>query len=239
MRQTSQLDGGGTLAADDAGNVYVAWHGRTEQSRSGEMGRRMWVAKSTDNGASFSAEVPGLRQGDGACGCCGTRALADKHGTIYVLYRAATDSVGRDMYLLTSRDRDSLRRGEYPSLAFNACPMSSESLAEDCAGVLAAWETDQRVFFARIDPKSAKVSKPISPPGSGSQTPERGVERQGRDDPGVGRRDWMAEWRGLGVAGLRSVRPTTDAKGRVEAGIPVWGLPTVVARPDGSFLIIH
>ena len=26
---------------------------------------------------------------------------------------------------------------------------------------------------------------------------------------------------------------------RVEGGIPTWSLPTVVVRPDGSFLIIH
>jgi len=33
-------------------------------------------------------------------------------------------------------------------------------------------------------------------------------------------------------------RPT-DEKGRVRNGIPVWGLPTAVARPDGGFAIIH
>ena len=36
----------------------------------------------------------------------------------------------------------------------------------------------------------------------------------------------------------RSGRPT-DEKGRVEGGVPVWGLATVVARPDGGFTIIR
>jgi hypothetical protein len=36
----------------------------------------------------------------------------------------------------------------------------------------------------------------------------------------------------------RSGRPT-EMKGRVEGGIPTWGLATVVARPDESLLIIH
>jgi hypothetical protein len=36
----------------------------------------------------------------------------------------------------------------------------------------------------------------------------------------------------------RAGRPTGH-KGRVDGGIPVWGLATVVARPDGSFLIVY
>ncbi len=60
MQQTSALDGGGTIAADRAGNVYVAWHGRTEDAGPGEAGRRMWVVRSKDDGATFSAEEPAL-----------------------------------------------------------------------------------------------------------------------------------------------------------------------------------
>jgi hypothetical protein len=36
----------------------------------------------------------------------------------------------------------------------------------------------------------------------------------------------------------RSGRPI-GAEGRIQDGIPVWGLATVVARPDGGFTIIH
>ena len=43
----------------------------------------------------------------GACGCCGTRSLADRRGNIYLMYRAATAGVERDMYLLSSRDHGS------------------------------------------------------------------------------------------------------------------------------------
>ncbi len=41
MQRTSALDGGGTIAADRDGNVYVAWHGRTEDAEPGEAHRRM------------------------------------------------------------------------------------------------------------------------------------------------------------------------------------------------------
>jgi hypothetical protein len=36
-------------------------------------------------------------------------------------------------------------------------------LSETKNGVLAAGETKERVFFVRVDPKSGKVSNPISP----------------------------------------------------------------------------
>jgi hypothetical protein len=61
MQRTSALDGGGTIAADREGNVYVAWHARTEDSVSGESGRRMWVARSRDDGATFGVEQPALK----------------------------------------------------------------------------------------------------------------------------------------------------------------------------------
>ena len=57
--------------------------------------------------------------------------LADSRGNVYFLYRAATDNVGRDMTLLTSRDGGGHFEGTtlHPWRLF-ACPMSSESLAE-------------------------------------------------------------------------------------------------------------
>jgi hypothetical protein len=33
-------------------------------------------------------------------------------------------------------------------------------------------------------------------------------------------------------------RPTRE-RGRLAGGVPVWGLPTAVASPDGRFLIFH
>ncbi|MEJ7637735.1 MAG: hypothetical protein WKF75_07025, partial [Singulisphaera sp.] len=166
MTRTSALDGGGTVAADGDGNVYVAWHGRTEDAPDGEMGRRMFVARSRDEGATFAPEEPALDRQTGACACCGTRALADRRGTVYALYRAATEHVGRDMTLLISDDRGAHFRGAaiHP-WRINACPMSGASLAEGGAGVLAAWETKGQVYF-RIDPQT-RISPPVSPPGGG------------------------------------------------------------------------
>jgi hypothetical protein len=241
MRRTFPLDGGGTIAADDKGNVYVAWHGRSEDSEAGEAGRRMWVARSTNDGATFSAEEPAFEKETGACGCCGTRALADHRGRLYMLYRAATEGTGRDMYLLTSGDHGDHFEGRmiHP-WKFDACPMSSASLSESGADVLAAWETKEEVYFTRIDSKSRELSTPVKPPGDGR-----------RKHPAVAGNDrgetilvWAegTGWQKGGALAWRvfdRVGRPTGRNGRVEEGIPVWGLATVVARPDGSFLIVH
>jgi hypothetical protein len=104
MRQTDIPDGGGTVAADEQGNVYVVWHGIRKGERAGEENRQVWIARSEDEGKTFSLEAPAWAQPTGVCPCCSTRAFADHRGTVYLLYRSATAKVNRDAYLLSSLD---------------------------------------------------------------------------------------------------------------------------------------
>jgi hypothetical protein len=104
MRKTEVPDGGGTVAADGRGNVYVVWHGQQKGDR-GEEIRKLWVARSTDEGRTFSMEEPVWEEPTGVCPCCSTRALADRDGNVYALYRSATAQVNRDTYLLASEDQ--------------------------------------------------------------------------------------------------------------------------------------
>jgi hypothetical protein len=183
MTRTSGLDGGGTVAADRAGNVYVAWHGRGPDAVEGEQGRRLWVARSRDEGATFSPEQPAFGGDTGACGCCGARALADRRGEVYILYRAATRGVERDMFLLTSAGPSSPFRGR--SLGpwkTSTCPMSSESLADAGPFVLAAWETRGQVEFARVDPRDGSVSTPVTPPGRAGERKHPAVAANARGE---------------------------------------------------------
>jgi hypothetical protein len=242
MQRTSALDGGGTIAADREGNVYVAWHARAEDAQPGEAGRRMWVARSRDDGATFAPEEPALERPTGACACCGTRALADRRGTIYLLYRAATGGLERSMYLLTSDDRAGHFRGAsvHPWKA-DICPMSSESLAEAGSGVLAAWETRGEVYFSRVDPQTREASPPIHPPGGRGNRKHPAVAGNARGETILAWTEGTGWERGGSLAWQvfdRAGRPAVP-EGRIEGGVPVWGLATVVARPDGGFTIIH
>lgn len=111
MRTTAVLDGGGTVAADGAGNVYVAWHGQKAGDDPNEGERQVWVARSADEGKTFSAEAPAWEEPTGVCACCSTRAFAADKGAVYVLYRSAGARVNRDIYLLRSTDAGASFRG--------------------------------------------------------------------------------------------------------------------------------
>ena len=74
MKHTFDLDGGGSLAVDEDGAVYVAWHANDVAGEAGEAARRVWLARSTDGGAAFAPEArrgPSrpARAAAAACGC--------------------------------------------------------------------------------------------------------------------------------------------------------------------------
>jgi hypothetical protein len=119
--------------------------------------------------------------------------------------------------------------------------MSSESFAESAGGVLAAWETQGQVYYARIDPVTGKRSAPIPAPGraGGRKHPAVAVNTRGEVllvwTEGTG---WQ---KGGDLAWQlfdREGRPA-EQRGRLTGAVPVWGLATAVARTDGSFTILH
>lgn len=240
MRFTFGLDGGGTVAADSRGDVYAAWHGRANASAPGEAGRQVWIARSSDDGKTFSPEAPAYSQPTGACGCCGMRALAaGRH--VYLLYRAATANVERGMVLLISSDRGVHFTGDHlQRWHLNACPMSSAAFAHYSGGVLAAWETKGQVYFSRIDPATQRPSVPVGAPGPDRSRQHPAVAGQSDGDTilvwteGTGwLRGGSLAWQVYGRTG----HPTPE-RGRLAGAVPVWSLPTVVPNA-GGFLIIY
>jgi hypothetical protein len=240
MRRTYDLDGGGTVTADRQGNVYIAWHGHDQPGD--ESYRRLWLAKSSDGGKTFAAEVPAFSQPTGACGCCNSRAFTDHENRLYVFYRAATAGVNRDMYLLASRDHGSRFQGaNVQKWKLNACPMSSESFAEGPNGVFGAWETNGQVYFGKVDSRTMAIPSPIGAPGSrrDRKHPTLAVNRKGEVllawTEGTGwERGGDLAWQVFDKTG----KPTSD-KGRIANAIPVWGLPSAVASPDGGFRVYY
>ena len=119
--------------------------------------------------------------------------------------------------------------------------MSSESLADAGPFVLAAWETRGQVEFARVDPRDGSVSTPVTPPGRAGERKHPAVAANARGETLLAWTEGTGWQKGGSLVWQvfdRDGRPT-DEKGRVRNGIPVWGLPTVVARPDGGFTVIH
>ena len=241
MTSTQALDGGGSVAADGEGNVYVAWHGQLK-GEAGEANRKMWVARSSDDGATFAPEAPASAAPTGACGCCGIAAMVDSGGSLRLLYRAATQGVERGMILIGSKDHAATFEGSpLDAWRVNACPMSTASFADAGASVLVAWENRGEVSFARVDPSTGKPGPAISPPGrAGSRKhPALAVNARGEvllawtEDTGWQKGGSLA-WQQFDASG-----GPVGGPGRVEGGVPVWGLAAVVARPDGGFTIVR
>ncbi len=241
IRSAAGLDGGGSVAADGAGNVYVFWHA-PDPGKKGENNRRVWVAVSNNDGKTFAAERAASSEPTGACGCCGLRGFADSKGNVYALYRGAKDSTQRDMYLLTSTNGGKTFQclSVHP-WEIKSCPMSSEALAEGPAGrVLGAWETKEHVYFASIDPKASKLSAPVSARGAG----------HGRKHPALAvnsRGESILTWtEGMGWERAGSVAwQIYDKEGKPTAqrghapGVPVWSLVAAFVRKDGRFVVVY
>jgi hypothetical protein len=232
------LDGGGSVAADDAGNVYVFWHSPSP-GKKGEVNRQVWVAVSNDEGKTFAAEKSATDERTGACGCCGLRAFADRKGNVYTLYRGATKVDQRDMYLLIGTGKGFQVDQVHP-WAVSICPMSSESFAEGPGGaVIAAWDTDEQIYFSRID-ATGKRSPPTAAPGTPNRRKHPSVAINAKGETllawteGMGwNRGGALAWQVYGPDGT----PTAE-RGRVD-GVPVWSLVAAFVRPDGRFAIMY
>jgi hypothetical protein len=246
MHNSFGLDGGGSLAADDAGNVYVGWHGVGEAEsrppgKEGEARRRVWIAHSSNDGLSFSGEAKAWSEDTGACGCCGMKLFADSEGDILALYRSATESIHRDIYLLDSKDHGYSFQGKLlHKWDINACPMSSMDFAEGSGILACAWETGGQVFWTRVRDPGEQPIPPISAPGDGKgrKHPRLAVNRKGEVllvwTEGTG---WQ---KGGGVA-WQLYESTGNPVGETQRvpNIPVWSFAAVVSRPNNGFTIVY
>lgn len=240
IRSAYGLDGGGSVAADRSGNVYVVWHA-PEPGKQGEADRRVWVARSSDSGKTFAPEKAAIADSTGACGCCGMRAFADPSGGLYILYRSASEIVHRDMYLLASRDRGrSFERTKVGEWQVGHCVMSTAALAVNGSSILAAWEDEEQIHVGHVKPGSPTLLDSAPAPGPASKRKHPSVA-------GNSRGETLLAWtEGMGwQKGGRLVWQIYDAQGRPTdrhgsaEGVPAWSLISAVSRPDGGFTIFY
>lgn len=232
-----EVDGGGSVAADTNGHVYVTWH--SSPRGKGEAAGGVYLARSTDGGQTFA---PGKKinvQPTGQCGCCSMRAFVDHSGVLYVLYRAAGGNFDRDTTLLVSRDgATTFRSVVLGKWKLGACPMSSFSLAEGGQGVVGAWETAEQVYHARLADLT-QVPAPKPAPGAGSRKYPVFIPNASGETLFA----WVegAGWQRGGSLAWQVYDKDGNLKGALgrSDGVPAWSLITAVARPDGSFLLVY
>ena len=254
MTHTFDLDGGGSIAADEGGAVYVVWHGNDVKDGEGEAARRVWLARSSDSGATFAAETAAWSEPTGACGCCGMRLLA-AGDTLRILYRSATAQINRDIFSLVSSDRGRTFTGSrLHEWDINACPMTSMSIAEQGARVLGAWETDGQVYFTDLAARGAAPRAPARTGAERRKHPRLAIDKDGRvlmawtetappssssssasssSSPAHNHGGSSLSWQVFGADG----QPIGAAGSR--PGVPALSLGVVAARPGGSFVIFY
>ncbi len=230
------LDGGGSIAADRAGNVFVVWH--AQAGAKDETGRAVFAAKSRDDGATFSREEKISASPTGACGCCGLSAITDGAGSVFVLYRAAVNQTSRDTTLLAFTDHGpTLTSAVVGPWEINMCPMSSHSFAASERSVYAAWETAGQIVFGKID--GGKIARPIPVPGDARQRKHPSLALNSRGEI------LLAWTEGTGWnKGGAAASQIFSADGRElfadkrPDAVPPWSLVSAFALPDGNFAII-
>ena len=243
MTSTYALDGGGSVAADDEGNVYVVWHANSVEGSPGEGERAVWVAISRDDGQTFSAESRANRNPTGACGCCGLRATTDQRGTLFVLYRSADRTVHRDMYLLTSDDRGAtFTNTKLDNWEIGQCVMSSAAFHSSDRGLLAAWETEEQVKFARVDGlRELTVPNIVAPKRRQQNRKHPVLSVNSRGNAILAWTEGTGWQRGGSVAWQvfdREGKPMDRGAGNVD-GVPVWSNVAVFPGPGDDFTVVY
>jgi hypothetical protein len=231
------LDGGGTVAADASGNVWVVWHAPDGHAED-EASRRVWVARSSDDGATFAPETAASPAGCGVCPCCGLNAFA-ADGALAILFRTARDTVHRDTMLLRSAsDAPAFESRVLDEWRVPMCVMSTCSLARGPRGVLGAFESDGQVRYADLG--DAK-QPPRSAPGEPAQRKHPAIACNAAGDVLLAWIEGMTWGNGGKLAWQlfdRDGKPIDKERG-TQSGVPPWSLVSAVALADGRFAIFY
>ena len=237
IHHSYDLDGGGSVAASVDGHVYAAWHGSPLDAPPGEDRRRVWIARSLDDGATFADDEMAWREPTGTCGCCGMRMLAGPARALVVLYRSASSPTDRDVFVLASTDGgQSFRGSRVQPWHIGSCPMTSMALASTSDRMYGAWETAGQVSFGAIDLAGGRITQRVDAPGEGGtrKHPRLAVNAHGETllvwtDGTAWARGGSLAWQAFDDSG----HPTSQ-HGSLP-GIPVWSFAATVSRPDGGF----
>ncbi len=239
---TTHLDGGGSVAADAQGHVYVVWHGHKRTGPQEEIDRAVFVAFSSDEGKTFTHERQVNPPDTGVCGCCGLKAFADEKGELAILYRSANLAGNRDsVVLLSTNYGSSFAATVLGEWHVSTCPMSTHALGQGRSGLFGMWEKQGQIYFESLAAVGHASNEPTAALG----------DRSDRKHPtfAIGRseaRPLLVAWtEGTGwEKGGSLAWECLDAKGaRLDSGrldgVPVWSYAAAVAEPDGSFTLIY
>lgn len=147
------------IAADGRGNLFAAW-----LDHRGEKGTKLYGARSTDGGVTWSKNVPIYASPDGSiCECCHPSIAFDANGRILVMFRNWLGG-SRDLYLTKSRDGVNFSAPERLGTGtwqLNACPMDGGGLVVAGGRIVSAWRREKDIFLASPGEKEVDLGSGI------------------------------------------------------------------------------
>lgn len=235
---TFAFEGVGAILANDKGTVQVYWHGLSKPGK--EPTRRIWLAKSDDEGKTFTKPTPIENKVTGACACCSMQGTIDEAGKIWLVYRNAEEDFSKDSYVLTSQDNGKTftakRLGHWPEAG---CPGSVYSLATGKNGTLVTWDSRGHVFWAKVEDK---LKKNVAPTKRRSRAPVVATNAKGEvlfawaeaSNPRQFREGADLAWQLYDKDG----KPISK-KQMIPKVLTRWSFAAVYAKPNGDFIILH
>lgn len=228
------LDGGGSVAADGEGHVYVTWHASAGATNDGQ--RIVCVSTSRDDGKIFAKEIAPIESKTGVCACCSMRAGSDTAGGLAMLYRAAIGGMQRDMMLAyTPKPGAPTRIIDLEPWKLGACPMSSAAIARTGDDLLVAWQGEKGLRWTTVTNGKAGKSIELS---TGEKAKHPTLARAADGTIAV---VWT-EGTGWNQGGslhwqLYDASGAPQGPSGSQAGVPVWSIPTVIADGESHFSV--
>lgn len=238
-----------TLAIGEQNTLHIAWLDKRKQTAEKSDFSRVFVARSTDGGKTFSRNVDATQgQETGICHCCRLSLVTHPRQGLVVAYRNDVHDM-RDIFLAGSRDRGETFSTPRPIESFRwmipACPFNGPSLAFDEPGRLyAAWMTGgsvpgapaigrstgatYKVMYRSLDPASQSGSAPLFL--AEGTHPRLVLDREGAA---------YIAWDGGGIH-LARIGNTPGAKPTHVALVPSGRdvvFPSLTLATDGSLLV--
>jgi hypothetical protein len=147
-----------SLAGDGKGELFAAW-----LDKRGAHGTKLFGARSTDGGLTWSNRVVYESPDGTICECCHPSAAIDSSGQILVMWRNWLAG-SRDMYLVRSRDGVSFSQPQKLGTGtwkLNACPMDGGGLAVFENRIVTAWRRDHEIFLASPGAKEVPLEEGV------------------------------------------------------------------------------
>ena len=137
--QDRSFNGFSSMALGPKGEIYVVWlDGRDQAPPQGTFS--LYIAKSTDQGATFSKNV---RIATAACPCCRPSVAVDDDGVVYVAWRKVFDGDIRDIVVASSQDGGATFSEPVKAAddhwVLHACPDSGPTLQAKNGRISIAW----------------------------------------------------------------------------------------------------